>query len=750
MASATRRMLVTSTDHYCRKDFTRSLSPSTPTGLRRHDYELPNGRAVMLDKVFSPDECHAMIAQAEDQGFESLQHEFPEQYRQNSRLLVLSNEFADAIFARIQPLLTAKEVVQVIPVGFGNYGTWLPLRVNECIKFGRYESKQSFQPHVDGPWIPRHDEASVYTLVCYLNDDFEGGTTDFMKEPTKLPESTADAAQLTDVEVRIQPKQGSVLLFTHDSLHQGAPVIKGVKYIFRTEIMYKRKDMFEELDRTADYKETKAYKKAITLYCASHELQQADDPQGFNDTYLKALKLQTEAKRSTSAIMAEEDLQLLPLSHDDWVNIFSKLAVENLVVVMRVCRAWYRVAQDGRLWYKVYKQFYPLVAKLPANLTVQQDWYHALRSRWTIPGQAATLVVDLGSHTYKSKLVFPDCETDIHQDDSCVLIINGVHDIHARRGRYERYWVGAEAKASLSDPSVVSRAVYNGRPAFVAHVAELLSDCFQQARVHPNATSLLVAVPDMSDQECCDCYTRIAQKVFGVPLITLMPACMLTLVHAGMDHGVVVSLGHDVISCAIVGPDSCVHAYKSIERCEGITKTERSVTNYGEMTPATICKPTREHPYPTGADIADLIKTTIADCQHDTSGYTMLVTGGHAHDEILMADFRKACDQALLSFAIRISRDPVTDVVKGGALFASRGDVDNLMEALGDRDPSLYYRDGEDAFYRAATYSRISYWFLRDVAMNAKGSNPRNQRFLVKSLKEDIQRQRIQSYMSDQ
>jgi len=39
-----------------------------------------------------------------------------------------------------------------------------------------------FSPHIDGPWVPHEDESSVFTVVVYLNADFEGGATNFISE----------------------------------------------------------------------------------------------------------------------------------------------------------------------------------------------------------------------------------------------------------------------------------------------------------------------------------------------------------------------------------------------------------------------------------------------------------------------------------------------------------------------------------------------------------------------------------------
>ena len=39
-----------------------------------------------------------------------------------------------------------------------------------------------FSPHLDGPWVPHEDESSVFTVVIYLNSDFQGGGTRFLDE----------------------------------------------------------------------------------------------------------------------------------------------------------------------------------------------------------------------------------------------------------------------------------------------------------------------------------------------------------------------------------------------------------------------------------------------------------------------------------------------------------------------------------------------------------------------------------------
>jgi hypothetical protein len=114
-----------------------------------------------------------------------------------------------------------------------------------------------------------------------------------------------------------------------------------------------------------------------------------------------------------------------------------------------------------------------------------------------------------------------------------------------------------------------------------------LADCFHHAQVHPNATSLLLAVHDIDDEELRSLYTHIARTILRVPALCLMPACVLALAYAGQDHGVVVSLGHDIISCSVVGVGGAVQAHKQINLCMGVNKSTLDVWNYGDRRPAT-------------------------------------------------------------------------------------------------------------------------------------------------------------------
>ena len=64
----------------------------------------------------------------------------------------------------------------------------------------------------------------MLTALFFLNDDFEGGRTRILEH---------------DRAVDVVPEKGSVLFFHHPLLHEGEGVELGVKYILRSDVMYR-------------------------------------------------------------------------------------------------------------------------------------------------------------------------------------------------------------------------------------------------------------------------------------------------------------------------------------------------------------------------------------------------------------------------------------------------------------------------------------------------------------------------------
>lgn len=131
--------------------------------------------------------------------------------RNNKRVIFDDDRFAGELYEKVKPF--APENIQDGKL----------VGVNERISCYEYQPGQRFAPHSDGAFVRNEAERSFYTFMIYLNEDFEGGETAFLVNPEKI----------------IKPRTGMALLFQHPIIHEGCEVTKGVKYVVRTDLMYK-------------------------------------------------------------------------------------------------------------------------------------------------------------------------------------------------------------------------------------------------------------------------------------------------------------------------------------------------------------------------------------------------------------------------------------------------------------------------------------------------------------------------------
>jgi len=110
----------------------------------------------------------------------------------------------------------------------------------ERLQGQKYEIGQFFKPHFDyissKSELHRIDEFGnrIWTCLIYLNEDFEGGTTNFPK-----------------LNLEIKPKKGMCLIFQNmkngeliqDSLHEGKELLTGCKYIITAWIRERYVDL---------------------------------------------------------------------------------------------------------------------------------------------------------------------------------------------------------------------------------------------------------------------------------------------------------------------------------------------------------------------------------------------------------------------------------------------------------------------------------------------------------------------------
>jgi len=189
------------------------MFPQNPDDMEKHAYT-PD--IFTLPNFLSQEECTALIEKSEAIGYEEATvdvgggvQRMIKGVRNNERVLYKEPSYATFIWNRLKAFA---------PEGRDNR---IAIGVNELFRFYKYSPGQRFKMHKDGSFERNRFEASQYTFMIYLNEAYTGGETIFASGEI------------------IRPETGTALVFHHPLRHEGALLEAGVKYVLRTDIMYK-------------------------------------------------------------------------------------------------------------------------------------------------------------------------------------------------------------------------------------------------------------------------------------------------------------------------------------------------------------------------------------------------------------------------------------------------------------------------------------------------------------------------------
>ena len=169
----------------------------------------------LIEDFLNKDMCDHFIEKGEQVSFEEAKVAIDGRQvkvkgiRNNQRIMFKDELLADKIWKLI------------VPHVLSNFGEYTAVGVNEMFRIYKYEEGQRFKMHRDGSFERNEKECSFFSFLIYLNDDFTGGETYFNEGIT------------------VTPQRGEALLFHHPLRHEGKSITSGVKYVLRTDIMYR-------------------------------------------------------------------------------------------------------------------------------------------------------------------------------------------------------------------------------------------------------------------------------------------------------------------------------------------------------------------------------------------------------------------------------------------------------------------------------------------------------------------------------
>lgn len=139
------------------------------------------------------------------------------------RIIFDDRELSRKLFQLIQPHLPQQ-------IGQDQY-IWQLFGLNERLRFYTLRTGQSLPKHDEPNYQRSHREQSFFTLVFYLNGNYDGGESLFYENEAVI-----------EPNVTVQPQEAQAVVFSQDWIFEAKPILQGEKYVLRADVMYRRVD----------------------------------------------------------------------------------------------------------------------------------------------------------------------------------------------------------------------------------------------------------------------------------------------------------------------------------------------------------------------------------------------------------------------------------------------------------------------------------------------------------------------------
>lgn len=162
-----------------------------------------------------------------------------------------------------------------------------------------------FGAHIDGRRLAALDSQSFMTVTMYLNTVpvESGGATRFLEaNALSLSPSSEQSPRTSSLAMQCvymnQPVQGSAAVFRDDVYHDGEVITDGIKYLLRTDMMFRRERPFNfaEMYPEEKFEVKQRARKALEL---ARRLEDGGNRDDAVKWYKVAFRLDEELERAS-------------------------------------------------------------------------------------------------------------------------------------------------------------------------------------------------------------------------------------------------------------------------------------------------------------------------------------------------------------------------------------------------------------------------------------------------------------------
>ena len=232
------------------------------------NHDTIEGKIIEIKNFMNNDECASIIKYYENIGFGI------SPFRDSERIICMDKSIKKLLKRRLKSIN--------IPISM------VDATVNECIRLHKYTNSVGFPYHRDSS-LKTNNKRSKYSIILYLNDNFDKGETTFIVDSPDISNrySGLDISEELNImknkkEIIIKPEIGKLVIFDQTIIHKGCKNI-GIKYLLRSDIIYyetrnqngKTIDLMKNLFRQAQYHDLRGEK--TNLYDIVSNLYQKMD-----------------------------------------------------------------------------------------------------------------------------------------------------------------------------------------------------------------------------------------------------------------------------------------------------------------------------------------------------------------------------------------------------------------------------------------------------------------------------------------
>lgn len=207
------------------------------------EHKLSDSKYYQVSNLLTNGECMQILSNIRQYNHVNYSYE----KRQSVREIVIDKKLSNILYDRLKSLLLMMNGLE--PIGFLTAGTWKPVSINPCMRINKYMTPSiGFVPHFDGSYSKNYNRKSIFSVVIYLNSQYQGGKTilyDKLFTHNCLNMTTDEEIKLNGGITEynkyfVKQTIGSAVIFNHNVLHSSSDMQKGTKEVLRTDIIFRR------------------------------------------------------------------------------------------------------------------------------------------------------------------------------------------------------------------------------------------------------------------------------------------------------------------------------------------------------------------------------------------------------------------------------------------------------------------------------------------------------------------------------